>query len=219
MAAALQKLKITTDLKGANPIEVLFNPTEYTIEDSSKWEDQVRSKQKPELHYTGGERKKLSMELFFDSYEQRQDVRQFTRLIANLMEVDQKMDRPPVCTIEWGQNTSQPPNDADFPFVGVLESLKQQFVLFSNDGTPVRAKLSVSFKQFRLPEAELKRNPRRQSFPAETYTIIQGDTLSGIATRVWKKPEEWRRLADANQIENPRQLISGQKLIIPPIED
>lgn len=219
MPPPLQKLEIATDIDGSTPLSVLFNPSEYTIEDSNKWEDQGRNAQKPELQYTGGDRKKLSMELFFDSYETGEDVRQFTRLIANLLEVDSNKNRPPVCTIQWGATSAQAPSDADFPFVGVLESIKQQFVLFMGDGTPVRAKLSVSFKQFRLPEDELKRKPRRASFPAKTYTVIETDTLSGIAGRLWKRPEDWRRIAESNQIENPRKLAPGQILIVPPIED
>ncbi|RPJ62334.1 MAG: LysM peptidoglycan-binding domain-containing protein [Acidobacteria bacterium] len=219
MAGPLRKLQISTDAEGSTPITVLFNPSEYSVEDANKWEDQDRNTQRPELQYTGGDRKKLTMELFFDSYEAGEDVRVHTRKIASLLEVDSNLNRPPVCTIEWGETSSQAPNDADFPFVGVLESLKQQFVLFKSDGTPVRAKLSVSFKQFRLPEDELKRNPRRSSFPAKTYTVVRGDTLSGIAARLWKRPEQWRRIADRNQIANPRRLTPGQVLTVPAIED
>jgi len=218
MPQPLRKLEIATDIDGSQPFNVLFNPSEYTIEDSNKWEDQDRNTQKPELHYTGGDRKKLSMELFFDSYEAGQDVRQYTRQVANLLEVDSNKNRPPVCTIEWGDTSSQPPNDADFPFVGVLETIKQQFVLFNGNGTPVRAKVSVTFKQYRLPKDELKRKPRRGSFPAKTYTVVQGDTLSGIAGRLWKRPEDWRRIADENNIENARRLVPGQRLVVPRIE-
>jgi len=150
MPASLHKIRIATDIDGSSPIEVLFNPSEYTIDDSNTWTDQERNTQRPELQYTGGARKTLSMELFFDSYESNEDVRQYTRLIANLLEVDSNLNRPPVCTIEWGDNSSQPPNDADFPFVGILETLTQRFVLFKSDGTPVRARLTVRFKQFRL---------------------------------------------------------------------
>lgn len=218
MPQALRKLEIATDIDGSSPFSVLFNPTEYTVEDSNKWDDQDRNTQKPELQFTGGDRKKLTMELFFDSYEAGEDVRQYTRRVANLLEVDPQKNRPPVCTIEWGETSSQAPNDADFPFVGVLETLKQQFVLFKHDGTPVRAKLSVAFKQFRLPEDELKRKPRRSSFPAKTYTVRQGDTMSGIAGRLWRRPEDWRLIADANEIEDPRRLQPGQRLVVPRIE-
>jgi hypothetical protein len=218
MATQLRKLEISTDT-GGSPVTVLFNPTEYTIEDSAKWDDQDRNTQKPELQFTGGDRKKLTMELFFDSYEAGDDVRKHTRKIANLLEVDSKKNRPPVCTIQWGDNLSQAPNDGDFPFVGVLESIKQQFVMFRGDGSPVRAKLSVSFKQFRLPEDELKRKPRRGSFPAKTYVVSQFDTLSSIAGKLWERPEDWRRIASANEILNPRVLTPGQLLKIPPIED
>ncbi|MCP4368477.1 MAG: LysM peptidoglycan-binding domain-containing protein [Deltaproteobacteria bacterium] len=223
MPEELVKLLIETDIPGAQPIKVLFNPSEYSIEDSNTWEEQKRNKQRPELQFTAQSLKKLSMELFFDSYENKgnQDVRQFTRQIANLLEVGTGIDkdRPPVCTIFWGDNNSTTPNEADFPFIGVLESLKQQFVLFNSVGTPIRARLSVSFKQFLLPEEELKRKPRKSSFPANTYTVVLDDTLSGIAARLWEKPEEWRRIANGNNIINPRILRPGQVLIIPPIED
>ncbi len=213
---ALEKLKIKNTDSGEE-FEVLFNPTEYSIEDGSKWEEQKGNRRRPELQYTGGERKKLTMDLFFDTYEAKQDVRQHTSKFAKLLVVttndghNGKM--PPVVQLSWG------PADPDtgFPFIGVLESLKQQFVLFASDGTPVRAKLSVSFKEFRLPAEEEQREPRRSSFPAQTYTVKAGDTLSGIAGTVWQDPSKWRIIALQNEIDNPRVLEPGAVLIIPAI--
>lgn len=214
----LEKLKIE-NLDKNEEFEVLFNPTGYSIEGGNTWKEQERERKKPELQFTGQSLKKLSMELFFDTYEQKEDVRQYTGKVARLLvpSVDESNGkRPPKCKISWGP---QDPGNSDFPFVGVLETLTQQFVLFDSDGTPIRAKLSVSFKEFVLPEDEAKSNPSHQSFPAETYVVLQGDTLSGIAGQLWQKPQEWRRIAEANKIENPRQLSPGDELIIPPIED
>ena len=212
----LEKMKIkNTDSN--EEFEVLFNPTEYSLEDASKWQDQQGNRRRPELQYTGGERKKLTMDLFFDTYEARQDVRQYTAKFAKLLSVTtndgNNGKRPPVVELSWG------PADPDtgFPFVGVLESLKQQFVLFASDGTPVRAKLSVSFKEFRLPKDEEQREPRRGSFPTQTYTVKSGDTLSGIAGAVWQDPTKWRIIADSNGIDNPRALQPGAVLVIPAI--
>src|SRR6184192_2627916 len=136
---ALEPLQIQ-NLDNREIFYVLFNPTEYTIEDSSKWEEQEANRRNPELQYTGGDRKKLSMELFFDTYEAKEDVRQYTNKFARLLIVginDQNSGkRPPIVQLSWG-----PANpDSGFPFEGVLESLKQQFVLFTPQGMPVRAK-------------------------------------------------------------------------------
>lgn len=213
----LNKLKIK-NLDNREEFEVLFNPTEYTIEDSSKWQEQQGNRRRPELQYTGGERKRLSMELFFDTYEKNQDVRLYTGKLAKLLAVttDDKNNgkRPPTVELSWGPASA----DTGFPFKCVLETLKQQFTLFTGSGMPVRAKVSVTFKEYELPADEQQREPRRRSFPEQTYTVREGDTLSGIAVSVWKDPLKWRLIAEANNINNPRILRPGQSLVIPAIE-
>jgi nucleoid-associated protein YgaU len=216
MAQALEKLKIKNEDTGEE-FSVLFNPTEYSIDDASTWSDQDRMGQKPELQYTGGARKKLSMELFFDTHESKSDVREHTGKIAGLLEFNSDAHRPPKVTLSWGK---EPPAGVpqEFPFTAVLESLKQQFILFMSDGTPVRAKLSVSFVQFTLPEEELKKNDPSSPDHTKTYLVKTGDTISGIAGLFYKKPRWWRYIARANDIVNPRQLEPGQMLVIPRIE-
>ena len=214
---ALEKLTIK-NLDSKEVFKVMFNPTEYSLEDSSKWQDQEGKGRRPELQYTGGDRRKLTMDLFFDTYEKKEDVRLYTGKLAKLLVVttDDKNSgkRPPVVEISWGDNNA----DTGFPFQCVLESLKQQFTLFTSGGTPVRAKCAVAFKEFRLPVDEMKREPRRSSFPARSYTVREGETLSSIAAELWKDPLKWRLIADANGIVNPRVISPGQVLLVPAIE-
>jgi LysM repeat protein len=214
---SLNKLSIK-NLDNGEEFKVLFNPTEYTFEDSSKWQEQEGNRRRPELQYTGGERKRLSMELFYDTYEGKEDVRLYTGKLQQLLVVTtdggNNGKRPPVVELSWGQAQS----GVGFPFKCVLESLKQQFTLFTSDGMPVRAKVSVSFKEYEQPKEEQQKEPRRSSYPAQTYTVREGETLSGIAAAVWNDPAKWRVLADANEISNPRVLQPGQALIVPAIE-
>lgn len=215
--SSLNKLKIKNTDNGET-FDVLFNPTEYTFEDSSKWQEQNGNRHRPELQYTGGERKRLSMELFYDTYEDKTDVRLHTGKLQELLAVTTDRGnngkRPPVIELSWGKAQS----NVGFPFRCVLESLKQQFTLFTSDGMPVRAKVNVSFKEYELPKEEQQREPRRGSFPAQTYTVREGDTLSSIAAAVWKDSAKWRLLAEPNDISNPRILTPGQSLIVPAIE-
>jgi len=213
----LDKLKITNIDKPGNSFEVLFNPTFYTFEDGTTWQDQNKNGQRPELQYTGGERTKLSMELFFDTYETGEDVREYTGKVARLLIPTEGNDkRPPKVKLEWGKIKGDIA-DSTLPFECVLEKLTQKFTLFSGSGLPVRATLNVVFKQFRLPEDELKRNPPRSSFPNQLYTVKAGDTLSGIAATLWKDPAKWRVMAEKNRIDNPRLLATDQALIVPAI--
>jgi nucleoid-associated protein YgaU len=64
----------------------------------------------------------------------------------------------------------------------------------------------------------MQKEPRRSSYPAQTYTVREGDTLSGISSALWNDPAKWRVLADANEVANPRVLEPGRALIVPAIE-
>ncbi len=207
-------------------VKVLFNPSEYTVEQSNSWDTQNVQGSEPRTQFTKADLKKLSMELFFDSYEEQDDqgksvdVRTYTDRIGRLMvvSVDEGNDgkRPPIVEVSWGD----PPTgllNPDFPFRGVLLSLRQQFVLFSEQGYPVRAKLNLGFQEYLSPEEIEQRFPRRGSFPTRTYTVQEGDTLSAIAQAMWKKPLEWRRIARENNLQDPRLLIPGSVLTIPAI--
>ena len=70
----------------------------------------------------------------------------------------------------------------------------------------------------RLLRSKAQRQPRRGSFPAQTYTVIAGETLSSIAATLWQEPRLWRRVAEANAIDNPRLIQPGQVLVVPAIE-
>jgi|SRR6185503_2541646 len=215
MAGRLEKLRIRND-DTHEEFSVLFNPTQYSIEDASKWQDQDRMGQQPELHYTGGDRRKLSMDLFFDTYEQRKDVRDHTSKIAGLLVFNREVHRPPKVTISWGGAPSGGAH-ADFPFTCVLSTLKQQFVLFLSDGTPARATLTCVFLEFTLPEEELQRNEPSSPDHTKAYVVKEADTLSGIAGMFYRDPRLWRPIADRNDIDDPRRLTPGAVLTIPKI--
>src|SRR5262245_49677114 len=101
MAGTLQKLIVTNeDTKESFP--VLFNPSEYSIESAIVWSEQFKRAMVPDLQYGGTERKKLSMELFFDSHEAKDDVRKQTFKITSLLIFHRDQHRPPLITLSWG---------------------------------------------------------------------------------------------------------------------
>ena len=64
------------------------------------------------------------------------------------------------------------------------------------------------------------RQPVGHPAPAaqETYVVQRGDTLSGIAAKVYGSGRRWRRLLEANERflhGNPKRLRVGMKLVIP----
>lgn len=51
----------------------------------------------------------------------------------------------------------------------------------------------------------------------QTYTVVSGDTLSGIAKRFYHDANQWPRIFDANRniLSNPDRISPGQNLRIP----
>jgi hypothetical protein len=190
-------------------VPVLFYPSEYTIEKSNEFASiNIPGLESPILQFTRGGLGTLSMELYFDSYEEDNDVRIYTDKVANLLNVDPELHAPPVLRFIWG----------NLNFTCVLTKVTKKFTMFRQDGIPVRATLSVSFSQF-LTDADIMASPLHSPDKTKIYTIKQGDNLWGIAAREYGDPAFWRPIANKNGIENPRILEAGRVITIPPLEN
>jgi hypothetical protein len=186
-------------------IKVLFNPEKYSLEKSAAWEEKGSKKT---LEFVGISRKSFAIELFYDTYEAGTDVRDHTNEIVQLMDpsVEYKGKKvPPVCVFSWG----------GFSFRGIVEKVTQNFSLFLNSGIPVRAVLTVGFKQFNTPAEQARGNPPGD--PTKIRIVKDGETLNAIAAREYGDPGLWRVIADANKerLHNPRVLAAGMALVIP----
>ncbi len=208
---ALVKAEIQ-NLDTGDKIPVKFNPKEYTFEKVAPWkEHNIQGLDAPAYEWTSGAPMILTVELFFDVYEEKgsgRDVRTFTDAIENLAFVNPDKHRPPILLFCWGKKLQ---------FRCVLKSLTQRFTMFLDDGTPVRAVLNASFSEFTPPEEQLKGKPRHSPDHTKRRVVKQGDTLAWIAGKEYGNPAEWRIIADANGIEDPMNLTPGQELLIPPL--
>jgi hypothetical protein len=216
---AINKLKIFPERDPIDPIKteadgsitVAFNPTTYSISKSLSWSGpDDRRTNAPTLTFGGGGSRQLSLELFFDSTEKsgpERDVRLQTDRIVRLTQILRHLDnpRPPICTLDWGGKKE------DFPFVGVVTSLEQSFLLFHPTGQPLRATLKVAFREFLvLSDDQKKTDPE-----LTTRVVRRGDSLASIAAQVYDDPSAWRVIARANHIENPLAMVPGTKLTLP----
>ena len=80
-------------------------------------------------------------------------------------------------------------------FVGVLESLNVTYVLFTPEGVPLRAKLSVALKEYRPAAVQVKESPTFSPDFEKTYVVRRGDTLSSVAAAVYRNAGAWREIA------------------------
>lgn len=163
------------------PIEVLFNPNEYTFIKKNTWtKTDVIGKDVPQLQFGGGDSMTLRMQLFFDTYTTGKDVRQITNRIWKLMSINDKLTdpktgkgRPPEVEFQWGKIVS---------FKAVITEIKQVFTLFRYDGTPVRATLDVTFLQAKEGGKYPGQNPTTVGKPGYKRRVVkEGDSIDWIA--------------------------------------
>jgi hypothetical protein len=212
------KATITPERPKGAPIPVLFNPTSYTFDTSVQLaEVGIPGLGAPLLQFVRGGARTLSMDLFFDSYAKREDVRKYTNEIYGLLDIEAATHVPAICRFTWG--AGQWGKRDDNSFLCVLERVNGRFTLFLEDGTPVRATLTVTFKEHVDIDVAVRRTPTQSSDHATTRTVALGDTLASIAAAEYGDPGRWRPIADRNGIANPRRLPVGTELVIPPIDD
>ena len=212
---ALEKALITKVRDGAK-LPVMFNPEEYTLsKDVNYARIAVPGLLSPVLQFVHGNTQTLDMELFLDTYEEHrqgsrvvnqrgEDVRRLTKQITDLL-WDRELHAPPVLLFTW----------SSLSFKCVLAKVTQKFVMFLPDGTPVRARVQVTFNEFASPLEQQREQKNETADYTKLHVVLQGETLSTIAARVYDDPARWRPIAVVNDIDDPRALTVGRRLVIP----
>jgi len=202
-------------------ITVLFNPSEYSFERSNSFKaTPVPGLGSPLLQFVNGESDRLSMDLFLDDYTdpqgptslQQKEENPLTKRLAaffKLLEIDPGLHAPSPVRFNWGP----------LEFFAVIEKLGRKVTMFHPDGTPARATLSVSFKEYRTLRKQLE-DPRRESADKTKRRVVVGrESLWFIAVREYDDANEWVRIAEANDLDDPRAIEPGKWLLVPPIEN
>ncbi|WP_086930818.1 CIS tube protein [Agarilytica rhodophyticola] len=231
---ALQKATIEIlDKEAINPsiglparIEVQFNPQEYSLSKGAQVaEINIPGIDSPILQFIRGQNEKLSLELFFDTTRPQpgqvaadmgdgaRDVRKLTRSIYQLVKIQPRIHAQPRIRFYWGNGIS---------FKAIVESVQQKFTLFNAQGVPLRAKCSVSFREYKTLEEQLKELNPQSSDHTKQRVIREGETLSGIAAEEYRNPALWRLIAsypgNKTALRTPRQLEVGATILIPPLD-
>jgi nucleoid-associated protein YgaU len=172
------------------PIPLRFNPTEYQISKANTFaEIAIPGLEAPLIQYVRGDSEKLSLEALVDTSDCLDDVRvRYVQRLRDLMSIDAQEHAPPLVAFVWDRPV----------LTGVLESLSVSYVLFTPDGIPLRAKLTMALREVR-----------------KRWVVRRGDTLASISQALYRSPAFWRELAAANGIADPRRLQPGQVLTAP----
>jgi len=234
MAFKKAVIKIYKDMKKGldETFTVHFNPSEYSLDFSASYTQRsVFGAADPITQFVSGQSHSLTMSLYFDTFtdfaqdnkfkksgsiqvgnnpyaadKDKEDVRKYTNKLIKLVQIKGSMHTPPVCEFSWGS----------LHFYGYVESIKQQFTMFTSDGKPVRAKVDLTFKSLESLDKRLKEPP--ESPDRTKQRVIGMDTqIWALAYEEYDDPAKWRVIAKENNIRNPRDVYPGMVLKLPSI--
>ena len=199
-------------------IPVQFNPPEYTIGKAAQIaEIAIPGIDSPILQFVRGQTRTLALELFFDTTRLGRtdskvvDVRTLTEQVAQLGRIQPRTHAPPRIRFIWGLGLS---------FRAIVDNVQQKFTLFNPAGIPVRASLTMSFKEYMTLEEQLKGLNLQSADHTKFRIVRRGDTLARIAFEEYGDAANWRWIADENRDRLPdlRRLVPGTELQIPAID-
>lgn len=200
-----------------DPISVQFNPESLKVAYSNKSAggDQRGGSA---VQFVGSGTTKLSLDLWFDVNAPEpdralrdgtavDDVRLLTEQVVAFIDPkpSDEDDKyiPPGMRFLWGS----------FLFDGVVDSINESLDFFSEQGKPLRARVSVALSQQKIQFQFTPSGQGTGESPAtEAQTPVRdGDSVQQAAAREGRQ-DEWQDIANANDVENPRNLPAGQPL-------
>ncbi len=214
--AALEKAVITNKDTGVRHW-IMFNPEEYTLNRENNFAQvPIPGLSAPLLQFVHGNLKTLDMELSLDTLEEvrrstttvaaaHSDVRDQARAITGLMDINPATHAPPVLEFSWGS----------LQFLCVLGRCSQKYTMFLPDGTPVRAKLQVTFQEYLNVDIEAKKVKRQTADYTKLHVVTMGDTLPLLAYQHYGDAAAWRPIAWRNGLDDPGHLPIGMRLAVP----
>ena len=191
--------------------------------------------------FVGSGSTKLAVQLYFDvtseipagalanGAKETNDVRVLTQRVAYFItpvgepKNKPKKFKPPIVRFRWGS----------FKFDGIMEGMEETLELFSADGRPLRASVSITLAQQRITAfgTDSKDDPPGVTKKSGGAQNGNGDKAAGSAPMTAAPADtplqrmtdnapgsglEWQAVASFNGIENPRILVTGQLLDLDP---
>jgi len=221
--------KLDADGSAVDRIEVQFNPTELNMTKGAQIaEIAIPGLDSPVLQFVRGQNEQMTLELFFDSTDTgtgagAQSVTDITNRFYALVKMSGREHAPPRCRIIWGDafpglvNNQGEVSAKRNAFECVVESIAQKFTLFSPEGVPLRATLSVALREYKSLRRQLEQLNLQSSDHTRVHVVQRGETLPKIAHDNYGSSARWRLIAEANGILRPRVLEPGQVLELPPV--
>lgn len=199
------------NLNNQDTVNFMFNPFEFSISKSVSWTPgKEQGVDAPDLVFSRGEPRKLSLVLHFDTQESGSDVQALTKKLWKMSEVDKsapdynretKKGLPPCVSFEWGS----------IQFKAIITSITEKFTLFDAKGTPLRCEVNIDLQEYLQSEQKIsKESAGEDNFDVVTQT--GSDRPDNTAVKNGGSPSDTRKLMEANNVDDPLRMPTGKQL-------
>lgn len=214
-------------------VEAQFNPEtleiRYVVDETDESNGSTNTsdtEQSQKAKQRTGYRIELSgLQLLFDTTRTGEDVRQQTLQIAKMLH--QEGNAAPQVRFRWGS----------LMFKGTIDGITETLEYFSEAGIPLRAQVALEMAM--VPDEKAENDPDSQASGASAGLSAGIDASTGISTRATPNTSgrgvgttpltlasagesiqnmadaaglDWKAVAEANNIDNPRDLQPGSVL-------
>ncbi len=132
-------------------IKAQYNPKELQIDKNVPWQKHNKANANGlQLEFTGAEGRSMTVDMLFDVYEEKSlSVRDSVAILERLAAVRQpnspkdEMRRPHHCVVVWGTVMG----GGDNKFKCVIEQIQTKYTMFSPEGVPLRATVTLKLKE------------------------------------------------------------------------
>ncbi|RME29010.1 MAG: LysM peptidoglycan-binding domain-containing protein [Deltaproteobacteria bacterium] len=197
--------------------DVQYNPKEFKFDKPVQWQTHDQQGGNSTLEFQKAQPATMQVELFFDTTHDGSDVR--TSWVNKLLELTNPeytpgsgeaaelgKKRPPRVSFVWGT----------FYLYGVIEAVNVTYMMFSPEGTPLRARVSVKMKEW-TPDSIYAGGGGGTAYDSAPVTLVQlqaGQTVTAVALA---NNTTTQAVCDANGIDDPLNGVQpGDVLAITP---
>ena len=105
----------------------------------------------------------------------------------------------------------------DFLFKGICKDFAEKKVQVNSEGKLIVAQVFLKFESTISPDLANKKAGNQSPDMTHYYTVKEGETLPFISNKIYGTTSLYLALAKYNQMNSPRSLKAGERIIIPPL--
>jgi nucleoid-associated protein YgaU len=220
----LNKLKInaySTSQRRGQPQEsftVMFNPASFAMHHENVFQKQqgINTSGRQAL-YSHTQASTLHLDLVLDGtgVVEGTSIKSVAAQIQDLLKLcfymDGRIHEPKYLKIQWGEGALK-------DFDCRLQAVDIEYTAFDRNGAPLHATLKTTFVADLDPAKRVRQEGKNSPDLSHSRVVKAGDTLPLLAKEIYGSAHYYLRVAQANHLDDFRNLTPGQTLIFPPLE-